>query len=366
MKHEGLSIERIQQGNPILAPTQQAWECGGTLNAAALYLERSPANDLLLQSLTGQQDLADLPDGAIAVHYRAVAAQNASAAIPLSSVGLAVFTPTLNRLICRFAQPVLTPSPQSDGFDTLGVEDPRITRLGDTFFMLYCGVRRAAPRPYKTRLCLATSTDLIHWEKHGPIPGSPDQSENKDGVLFPQAIDGRYYLLHRPWGPGFAVSDYSIWLASSDSPYGPWEEHGQVLHARPNPGAADSWLGAGSVPIALGGKRFLVIYHTGNRLQDQDREYDAGAALFDFDQFTPQAPAQVVTHRIEPILTPETAYERSGPAGQRMDVLFPCGSYEYQGGIYILYGASDLYVAAALVRKADLLSALESAPLKHK
>lgn len=366
MQPAGIVVERINAGEPLLAPAGDGWEGGGAINPAVVYLERSAINDALIHGLLGAGSLEDLPDGVAAVYYRAIAAQAPGEALAASSIGLALFTPDLRRLIRRFDAPVLQPGPGRESFDYLGIEDPRITCLDGVYYMLYCGVRVDAPQAYKTRLCLAVSRDLLHWGKSGPIQGGPDRWENKDGVLFPQRIGGKYYLLHRPWGAAFSTSDLSIWLAASDSPYGPWEDYGEVLHAYPVPGWRASWVGAGSVPIAVGEGRFLVIYHTGNYLNDTDREYDMAAAIFDFTQLTPEDPHRLVVSRIEPLLRPETPIERSTLAdGSRLDVVFPCGSYEYQADIYLLYGASDRYAAAARVDKARLLERLAHGTLEN-
>lgn len=366
MKASRIAVERIDAGNPLIEPSGNAWEGGGTINPAAVYLDRSPENDPLICGLVGDNRLDDLPEGVVAVYYRAIAAQSSGNEIPFSSIGLAVFTPDLRRQIRRFAAPVLQPDADRESFDYFGVEDPRITCLDGVYFMLYCGPRVDPQNAYKTRLCLATSRDLLHWEKHGPIAGDPDRWENKDGVLFPRRVGGKYYLLHRPWGPAFSSSDLSIWLAASDTPYGPWEDFGEVLHSYAIPGWRACWVGAGSVPIALDGDRFLVIYHTGNYLNANDREYDAGAAIFDFSQLSREDPHRLVVSRLEPLMIPETSFECSRlPDGARLDVVFPCGSYEYQGDIYLLYGASDQSTAAARVNKAHLLEALKGMPLDN-
>jgi predicted GH43/DUF377 family glycosyl hydrolase len=365
MKPYGIPVERINQGKAIIAPTHLAWENENTCNAAAVYLERGAHNDEVIRGLLERETLDGLPDGVVAVHYRAISAKDSGHPVPFSSTGLAVFTPDF-RLLRRFTRPVLTPSAEEDSFDYFGIEDPRITRIDNTFYMLYCGPHLNADHTLKTRLCLATSMDLIHWEKKGPIPGGPDRWNNKDGVLFPQPIDGRYYLLHRPWGDDRPVDDFSIWLASSRSLLGEWEEHGEILHSYTIPGCRASWVGAGSVPIALGEKRFLVIYHTGNYLMGNDREYDVGAALFDFNRFTPQKPGAVMVSRVEPLMAPETPCERRVlPQYGQLDVIFPCGSYQYQGFIYMVYGASDIYVAAARVNQQALVAALEKAGLEN-
>ena len=85
-------------------------------------------------------------------------------------------------------------------FETKGVEDPRITRISDTFYMVY-----VAYSEHGTRVSLAASSNLIAWERLGVI--LPDE-DNKDAALFPEKIGGRYYLLHR--------RPPDVWIACSD------------------------------------------------------------------------------------------------------------------------------------------------------
>lgn len=354
-------VERCNAGEPIIAPTHLWWETGVTFNAATVYLERSAANDKIIQQLLPglAPDDPRLADGVVAVHYRARPEHDPGSAFARSFIGLAVFTPDL-QLLDRRAEPVISPE-AGQGFDTCGVEDPRITRLGDTFYMVYCGVAYAPDGWNPVRLCLATSDDLVHWRKHGPLIGDPAEDDNKDGVLFPETIDGRYYLLHRPMGSHLPQSELTIHLAVADAPAGPWCDLGEILRAEENPLARASWLGAGSVPIPLGDRRYLVIYHTGNYLKVGDREYDLDAAIFDFARLDPADPAAIVTSRLEHLMTPQSPAElRSRSQLQVANVLFACGSYEYRDQVYIIYGGADTYTLAARVPRDLLVEAVET------
>lgn len=366
-KPYGIPMERCAGGEPILTPTKNWWETGVTFNAAAVYLERSRQNDAVIAALLPMRRLDDpqLADGVVAVHYRARPEVDPGSEFTRSFIGLAIFTPDL-QLLYRYQEPVIFPSASPDGYDHLGVEDPRITRLGDTFYIVYCGVQSDPTRGWKANLCLAASKDLLHWEKAGIMPGDIAANNNKDGVLFPEPIHGRYYLLHRPFAEGMPHADIAMHLAESASLDGPWRNHGEILRAFPNPRCRASWVGAGSVPVALGGGRFLAIYHTGNYLNETDREYDLDAALLDFNAFDPSQPATLVQARLEPLMAPETTAElRSRSQLQVGNVLFACGSYEYQGYLYIIYGGADTYTLAARVKQSVLLEALEHAGLDN-
>ena len=140
------------------------------------------------------------------------------------------------------------------------------------------------------------------------------KTNNKDGVLFPERINGYYFLLHRPWGDKVgSLSDFHTRLARSDTPTGFWEDCGIVMKAYDIPDCSDSWNGAGSVPIPLGNKRYLIIYHTGNWHKNGEKEYDLDAAIFDFNKFSLASPESIVESRIEPLMVPDSNYETQSP-----------------------------------------------------
>ena len=363
----GLPVERLNAGEPILSPTHHWWETGVTFNPAAIYLDPSPVNWPVIRALLPMLPPDDprLAEGVVAVHYRARPEVDPGSDFVRSFIGLAVFTPALE-LLYRYQEPVLAPSADLSGYDVYGVEDPRVQRFGDTFYMVYCGVQANPLYTWRANLCLATSRDLLHWEKQGVMTGDIGQYNNKDGVFFPEPIDGRYYLLHRPFAIGWPHSENVIRLAVSDSLRGPWIDLGEVLRAYPNPRMRASWVGAGSVPIPVGEGRYIEIFHTGNYLNETDREYDVDAVLLDFNRFDPCDPSSLVAARLQPLMVPETPAElRSRSQLQVGNVLFVCGSYEYQGWIYLIYGGADTYTLAARVEKAVLLAGLAEAGLRN-
>lgn len=360
----GLAVERLNDGEPIIAPTENWWETGVTFNAAAVYVEPTPENAPVIRALLPEGAPGELlTEGVVAIHYRARPEVDPGSAFVRSFIGLAVFTHDL-RPLYRWAEPVMLPDADPNGFDTLGVEDPRITKLGGTYYMVYCGLAADPVTTYQARLCLATSTDLVNWKKLGVIPSTTMNNDNKDGVLFPEPVNGKYYLLHRPYAPAIPRD---VRLAVADAPEGPYTDLGVMMRPYHNPRMKTSWLGAGSVPIAVGEGRYIEIYHTGNAFNADDREYDLAAALIDFNAGDPSAaPAVLVTNRLEPMMVPETPAElRSHSQLQVGNVLFACGSYEYQGNVYIIYGGADTYTLAARVRKNDLLRAVETAGLEN-
>jgi predicted GH43/DUF377 family glycosyl hydrolase len=357
----GLKVERLNQGRPLIAADPYSWDDAFTLNPTIVRLERSPQNDHIIQGILSREALNDpkLNDGIVAVYYRGVPRQIAGSPPLRSSVGLAVFTPSLE-LLKRFAYPLVLPTDDPLGCDYNGVEDQRITRIGDTFYMAYCGFNPYLPGNRRMRICMAESNDLIHWTKLGPVRGSVNSGPNKDAVIMSEQIDGKCVMLHRPM-MGYQ-DEFKIALAVSDSPTGDWQDIGSIMKAVPDPRYSISWLGAGSAPLPIGRNRYLADYHTGNYFATGDREYSAGYAILNFNNFDSSRPESVVEARCDCLLEPATPYEVNSPWPQsrNLNCVFPSGSYEYRDDIIMVYGGADAYVLAARFNKHDLVSYLES------
>jgi beta-1,2-mannobiose phosphorylase / 1,2-beta-oligomannan phosphorylase len=361
---------RLNNGKPIISPTSNWWENGVTFNPAALFLERSPQNDPVIRKLLNGYGLENplIRNGIVVVHYRARPLKESNTKRPFnrSFSGLAIYTPEL-KLIHRHKTPIIIPDDDKNHYDYVGVEDGRLHCFDNVYYYLYCGVSLISnPRPdwpVRTQICLAKSKDLLKWEKLGPIPGSINTKENnnKNGVFFPEKIDGHYFMLHRPSFDN-NYSKYAIALAMSSSLEGPWNDLGIIKHASQNPAIAKHiWVGAGAVPIALGNKKYLVIYHRGHVLNSGKKWYDLHAAIFNFNKFDPAHPHKIIEKRLERLLAPETPHERiSNSSDGVADVVFTCGCYEYNGYIYILYGGADCNTLAARIRKNSLLDAIEN------
>jgi beta-1,2-mannobiose phosphorylase / 1,2-beta-oligomannan phosphorylase len=362
----GIRVERLNQSEPIIEPTQNWWETGVTFNAACAYLPRSLANDSVIRAVLARDDLsgAELREGVVAILYRARPEED-EYQLTRSYMGLAVFTPGLE-LLRRPEKPILYPGENPGDVDYYGIEDPRVTWIEDWFYAAYCGPRNLPAGGLKPDVCLARSRDLVNWEKLGlAFPASrANEESNKDAVLFPGRINGQHFMLHRPVlmrEDGACTKD--MHLAVAAAPRGPWKDCGMVMRALPNPAVASSHMGAGSVPIPLGRERYLIIYHVGEMLRPggkYEKEYTLGAAILDFSRFDPECPEKVVTRRLERMMVPETPSELIGPSQETVaNVVFTCGTYEYRGFIYLVYGGADTYTLAARVNAAELVEALE-------
>lgn len=227
--------------------------------------------------------------------------------------------------------------PQSE-FEEFGVEDPRITRIGDKYWFTYVAVSRHGPAT-----ALASTTDFQTFTRHGLI----FPIENKDVVLFPEPIDGEYVALHRPLG-GTPFTQPEIWLArSADMVH--WGRH-KVLPGSVSGLDADR-VGAGAPPIRCP-DGWLEIYHASRKPAGGSGVgvYSAAALLLDLHE-----PHRIVRKSPGPILVPETDYER---AGFVPNVVFPTGVVERGDRLLVYYGAADTVCAVAELSMADILAAM--------
>ncbi len=359
-----LNVERLFGGQPLLSPQGSSWESGVTFNAAAVHLALTDENLPAIRALLGR---GEEPREIVALHYRARPSEDPGFPFTRSYVGVSVHEPDLTP-IRRFEAPVLSPE---EPYEALGSEDPRVIRFDDAWWMVYCGVAplddpQDPKRTWVGSLCVARSEDLVNWTKCGVAEGLsgdvPGAHSNKDGVLFPDRIDGKAVMLHRPMAGHHR--DWGTNLAVADGPAGPYEDLGWVHGPQRNDGYVASWCGAGATPIALGRGRYLSIEHTGNYLPEHRRKYVLDAFLYDFERGDLRRPETLVAARLDDFMRPETEFEVKGPFADSVgNVLFCCGAYVYDGWLYLVYGGGDSFILAARVRLAELLCALEERAL---
>jgi predicted GH43/DUF377 family glycosyl hydrolase len=257
-------------------------------------------------------------------------------------MGLAVLSPTLD-LLARHDRPVLLPDRP---YEDLGVEDARLTRVGDTFYAFYTAYHSSAPEN-SVRIAVASTRDFVRWNKHGLLEGDFNGIDNKNAMLFPGMIGGKYVMLHRPMT---GTDRMSIHWAESARVLGPWKSRGVLMKPLRNPLYADTWTGGGPPPMLLPDGRYLIIYHNGNRKADGTRVYELAIAIGD-----PSARG-FITRRDEPLMRPETPAETLGDAELGVNnVVFACGSYFSRGDLYIPYAGADSVICGARIPHAEIL-----------
>ncbi len=215
----------------------------------------------------------------------------------------------------RLAQPILSPQ---DEWETRGVEDPRITHLADEgrFIMAY-----TAYSPLGITPMFAESANLITWRRIGPLIKGED---NKDHVLFPRKIGGRYVSFHR--------RPPAMWIAYSDDLVH-WGDFQVVLE--PRPGHWDcNRVGAGGVPIETA-HGWLVLYHG----YDDEIVYRFGACLLDLHD-----PTRVIARPQDFIMQPQETWERKGDVS---NAIFSAANPVIDDVIHVYYGGADRVIGLA-------------------
>ena len=151
-----------------------------------------------------------------------------------------------------------------DSMEEYGVEDPRITEIDGLFHITYVAASRLGITTARM-----TTTDFRTFERQGTML-HPDQ---KDVILFPEKVGGKYLSFTRPM-PGSFGRVLGIWLAESEDLIH-WGRHRPV--AEPRHRMWDEMrIGASLVPIRTD-EGWLELYHGADRMN----RYGMGALLLD-------------------------------------------------------------------------------------
>ncbi len=236
----------------------------------------------------------------------------------------------------RMREPVFEPA---NADESRGVEDPRITRIDGIFYMTYTAYGSTyygeGESPYQGGGILpmiASSRNLITWERIGPIVRGED---NKDHVLFPRHIGDQFIALHR--------RRPHVWLAKSqDLVVWPEEEMAPVFGPRPGIGWDSAKVGANGPPIETE-QGWLMIYHG----TDEDNTYRFGVCLLDLED-----PTQVIRRPKEPLFWPEELWELKGDVPR---VVFSNANPVVDGMVHVYYGGGDHVIGLATCPLTELL-----------
>lgn len=326
-----------------------------------MSFERHPANPIVTPGTYPWRQVAVFNPGAIASDGRVFLLERAAGSLrPLRTVlGLRVstdgvhFEPVVD-------DPVLTGG--MVGYPDGSVQDARIVRIDGRYLVTYAiqpypidcwptgkGVPDYLTDPYPdwdraaapmmTRSGIAVSDDLVHFR---PLAfTSPADIDDRDNVLFPERIGGRFALLRRPTsyvGEAYGTPAPGIWISYSED-LTTWTE--PRLIARPEQPWEAVKIGAGPPPIRTE-RGWLVLYHG----VDAESVYRVGSMVLAIDDVE-----RVIARSAQPIMEPETYYERFGLIIPR--VVFPTGALVHGDRLDIYYGCTDTAIGLA------------SAPLDH-
>ncbi|OGJ00967.1 hypothetical protein A3G53_02880 [Candidatus Nomurabacteria bacterium RIFCSPLOWO2_12_FULL_44_11] len=336
-KKKGALLKRAVH-NPIIEPRLYPWESKATFNPAAFEHK-----------------------GKVHIVYRAIGDDDSSV------LGYAGSDDGYN-ITDRSPHSIYRRANSREKFDTTvfpidyisgggwngGCEDPRLTLLDNTVYMLYTafdgwGSLRIALTSIKLQ-----DFENKKWKWKNPVLISPPGEIHKNWVLFPEKINGKFAILHSFY-PNVLI-DYFDTLEELDGK----AKFIKSNNTRPIDPARtwDSWFrGVGPTPIKteLG---WLILYHAMDH-RNPDR-YRMGAMILDAND-----PTKILYRSASPILEPEEYYENNG---YKWGVIYSCGAVAKparaggDGTLFVYYGGADKVVGVATIRLADLLADLR----KHK
>lgn len=245
-------------------------------------------------------------------------------------------------------------SPDTD-YDRYGCEDPRITKLGETFYITYTAIdsplENKIPKP-NIRIALATTKDFISVEKRGII-GPPTNS--KASALFPELVNGGKVGLALTISPDSTNSYVAMrYYDSIEDLLKPsekeWEEF--LVNSKKTTLLKTYWwlhrgpeLGAPPIKTDRG---WLFIYSA----ESMSDTWTITAALADINE-----PHKLIARVPGYILQPVTSYEREGLVP---NVTFPSAAVVVGKELYVYYGAADTVIGLATCKLNKLLNYLES------
>lgn len=215
--------------------------------------------------------------------------------------------------------------------------DPRVVWLEDRYYVIWCNGMHGPT------IGLGYTFDFkeFHFLENILLP------YNRNGVLFPRKVNGKYLLFSRPSDRGHTPFGDIFISQSTDLIH--WGEHRFVME--PAGGWQSTKVGAGPVPIETP-EGWLLFYH-GVLTSCNGYVYSFGAALLDLDK-----PWKVINRSNSYLLSPQTYYECVGDVP---NVAFPCATLYDQptGRIAIYYGGADTVTALAFCHINDVLEAIK-------
>jgi len=299
---------------------------------------------------------ATVKNGKIYVLYRAEDKSGIAIGHRTSRIGLAESSDGIT--MKRTGKPVLFPGEddQQEFEWTGGCEDPRVAVTEDgTYLILYTQWNKKTPR-----LGSATSKDLVHWKKHGPIfqdaykgkfhniasKSASVLTKLKNGKLVITKHQGKYWLY---WGERHVYAATSTNLVD-------WEpvvnDSGELKElVSPRNGYFDSDLTECGPPAILTSKGIVLMYNGKNKSgKNADPNYTANSYCAGQMLFSATDPSKFITRLDQPFMVPTASFEKSGqyPAG----TVFIEGLVYFKNKYLLYYGCADSRVAVAVYNPA--------------
>lgn len=316
MKYSNVPLMTRYKGNPILSPiSQNSFEERAVFNPASIEI-----------------------DGTIYILYRAMSMDNTS------TIGLATSKDGFT-IESRRSEPIYVPredfeQKKSHPTGNSGCEDPRITRIDDTIYMLYTAYNGVVPPAVAmTHISVDdfVAGNFSAWSKPHLI--SPSNIDDKDACIVAEKLPEGYMVLHRIGGQ--ICGDF-LQAPKDDSKL--LNRCIEILRARK--GMWDGLkVGISGPPIKID-LGWLLIYHG----VGEGGIYRVGAAILDKDD-----PTNIIARLNDPLFEPIEQYEKEG---QIPNVVFPCGTVVRDDTIFMYYGGGDSVVGVATCSMKALLDVL--------
>ena len=247
----------------------------------------------------------------------------------------------------RLALPIIDTDPNNP-YERLGIEDPRITKLGDTYYIFHTSASYhrlgeksdvTSPHehvPWRVRFGLQTTRDWQQFKNYGVLlPDIPA----KNACLFPEKIDGSFALLYREHMHIEDAEHEVVKLTLTDD-WHTFRDTRTITWPTPEPWQ-QSKFGLGTPPLRVH-NGWLLVYHA----VDANSIYRLGLMMLHAED-----PSQIAWVS-NPILEPKLPYEKEGFIP---NVVYACGALVRGQELWIYYGAADRIIARAILPLAGIL-----------
>ena len=328
-------LER-HDSNPIIAPREgNYWEMKATFNPGAVYADHRVH---LLYRAIGGDDISVLGYAASDDGVLFVDRSDEPAYRPCATKST---TP-------KEEQKILSPAYFSGGGWNGGCEDPRLTLIDNTIYLTYTAFDGWG----SIRIALSSIAleDLLNkrWKWKKPAMISPPGQINKNWVIFPEKINGKFAILH-----GITPDILIEYVDSLDFDGATFIESARPSNERVElrKGVWDSRVrGVGPSPMKKK-DGWLVLYHAVDERNDPGR-YKLGAMILDSND-----PTKVLYRSRSPILEPDFDYENNG---FKSGIIYSCGAIIKDGELYVYYGGADSVTCVAMANLEKFLHELKT------
>jgi beta-1,4-mannooligosaccharide/beta-1,4-mannosyl-N-acetylglucosamine phosphorylase len=212
--------------------------------------------------------------------------------------------------------------------------DPRVCWLEDRYYVTWCNGYHGPT----IGVGYTYDFETFYQIENAFLP------HNRNVVLFPRKINGKYAMFSRPSDTGHTPFGDIFYSESPDMIH--WGKHRFVMQPKPWTWQSTK-VGAGPTPIETT-EGWLLIYH-GVLTSCNGFVYSMGAALLDLDE-----PWKVMYRSAPYLMSPQMLYECMGDVP---NVVFPCAALADAdtGRIALYYGAADTVTGLAFAYVDELI-----------